>query len=154
MAVFTAYLPPDGNAGDARFVADRPSLLALVLPPVFLVWHRLWWPLVLYVMATILLMVIGATLSEGLSAALGLLPGLFLCVHGRDLVRGNLLSRGWRETAAMAAGSAAEAELRFYHGDVAPSAMVSVPPPLPTGWAQGQRPQSGSQPGSLGIFPQ
>ncbi len=85
-------------------------------PPLFLVWHRLWWPLVLYVLATILLMVIGAAVSEGLSAALGILPGLFLFVHGRELVRGNLLARGWREAAAIAADDAGEAELRFYMG--------------------------------------
>jgi hypothetical protein len=150
MAVFTAYLPPDGNAGDARFVADRASLLALILPPVFLIWHRLWWPLVLYVMATILLMVIGAVVSEGLSAALGLLPGFFLFVHGRELVRDNLLARGWREAAAISANDAAEAELRFYKGYAATQIAVLVPPALPNATAQSLRPQAGS----LGIFPQ
>jgi hypothetical protein len=152
MAVFTAYLPPDGNAGDARFVADRPSLLALILPPVFLVWHRLWWPLALYVLATVFLMVIGATVSEGLSAALGLLPGLYLCIQGRDIVRNDLLARGWRESAAIAAGSATEAELRFYHGDVAPGPASPVPPPLPR--LPASLAPRRQQAGSLGIFPQ
>jgi len=152
MAVYTAYLPPDGNAGNARFVADRPSLLALVLPLVFLLWHRLWWPLVLYVLVTILLMAIGATVSEGLSAALGLLPGLFLFVHGRDLVRENLLARGWRETAAISAASAAEAELRFFHHHAAPAAPM--PPPLPQQAFQRPAPAGRQQSGSLGIFPQ
>ena len=150
MAVFTPYLPPDGNAADARFLADRPSLLALVFPPLFLVWHRLWWPLVLYVLATILLMVIGAAVSEGLSAALGILPGLFLFVHGRELVRGNLLARGWREAAAIAADDAGEAELRFYMGRAGSAPAAPVPPPLPRTISQAPRPQAGS----LGIFPQ
>jgi hypothetical protein len=154
MAVFTAYLPPDGNAGDTRFIADRPSLLALVFPPVFLVWHRLWWPLVLYVLVTILLMAIGATVSEGLSAALGLLPGFFLFVHGRDLVRDSLLARGWHETTSIAAASAAEAELRFFHRDAAAALATKPPPPLPQQAFQRPALPTQHQSGSLGIFPQ
>jgi hypothetical protein len=150
MAAYTAYLPPDGRAEDARFIRDRFSLFAFLFPPFFLVWHRLWLALAAWLLAVVTLAVVGNAVSEGLAAALGFLPGLYLGVVGRDLVRARLERQGWREAGVVSAASLADVELRFFHAMSAAPVRKAPPPPA--------RPLAPALPapaaGSLGIFPQ
>ena len=45
---------------------------------------------------------------------LSALPGLFLFLHGRELVRERLEREGWSEAAVFSAENEEEAELRFF----------------------------------------
>ncbi len=150
MAAYSAYLPPDGSLEDARFVAGRFSLFALLFAPLYLLWHRLWYDFALWLLATIGLAVLGQTVSEPLSAALSLLPSFFLAIHGSELVRARLERLGWREAATVQAGNAAEAEIRFFHGSGQAVPAVQKPAPRLPMTAAAPRP---AEP-SLGIFPQ
>lgn len=101
MAVYEVYIPPAGGtgseaAGNARYVADRASILALVFPFVWLLWHRLWFWLAAYVLVAFFLSVLGATSLAVLGATLTFLPGLYIYLEGPNMIAGKLELQGWR----------------------------------------------------------
>lgn len=114
MAIYSVYLPPDGDAEKARFLPDGRSLFALVVPAVFLLWNRLWFAFGMYTLAALALALIGVLAGETVAALLSALPGLFLFLHGRELVRERLDRDGWIEAAVFSAEDEEEAELRFF----------------------------------------
>lgn len=114
MAIYSAYLPADGELERARFVSDSPALAALIVPAIYLAWHKLWWPLAWYFLAASSLTLLASLVSHPLLAALSALPGFFLMVQGRDLVRNRWESDGWQEVASIEASSQSDAEFRFF----------------------------------------
>lgn len=116
MAIFTVFLPPEGGIKAARFLPDRAPWLALVLPPVFLAWHRLWLALALYCTALLALVLLAGLAGHPLLALLALLPPGLVYFAGSDLVRASLIRRGWQEAQTLCADSHDAAELRYYCG--------------------------------------
>ena len=101
MAVYEVYIPPAGDAGggnaeNARYVADRASVLALIFPFVWLLWHRLWFWLAAYVLVAFFLSALGATSLAVLGAALTFLPGLYIYLEGPNMIANKLELQGWR----------------------------------------------------------
>lgn len=127
MANYSVYLPPDGASEKARFIGDGKSLFALLLPPVFLLYHRLWFALGIYVLVIAALGLTELVAGPAASLFLSLLPGLYLFIDGRQLVRGKWEHAGWRETALVHGGNAAEAEQRFFAIDRSVSPGMPVP---------------------------
>lgn len=127
MASYSVYLPPDGRSENARLLSDGKSLFALMLPPVFLLYHRLWFALGLYVLAVAALGLAGLVAGSAASFVLSVLPGLYLFIDGRQLVRGKLERAGWREVAVVAGENAAEAEQRYFSGIRGESGTVAAP---------------------------
>ena len=155
MATYSVYQPAGGVPDDVRLFKDGPSLFALVLPPVFLVWNRLWLPLAVYLCVELLFLILARTSIGSISALLSLLPGLFLFVHGRELVRNRLERQGWREIAVVSGDTEADAEIRLFHTGEAPAAAsensaVAAIGPKPAAAILPSRP--GPRP--LGIFPE
>ncbi len=118
MAMYSAYLPASGNREEVRFISDGPSILALIVPALFLIWHRLWQALMVYVLVASALALMASTASNPMLALLPALPGFFLMLQGRDLVRAKLEQTGWEEAAAIAADNEADAQLRFFSMDL------------------------------------
>lgn len=101
MAVYEVYIPPadrsDGEpALNARYVADRASVLALIFPFVWLLWHRLWFWLAAYMLVAFFLSALGATSMAVLAATLTFLPGLYIYLEGPNMIAGKLELQGWR----------------------------------------------------------
>lgn len=166
MAIYTAYLPPSGDATKLRLIPDRASLLALVAPAVFLLWHRLWFALLMYAMIVAALVLFGRIAGETTAGFLSVLPGFFLFLQGRELVMQRHERAGWREVGVVSAGSAREAEIRYFKdarvdvdeltrtvalaGAASPAASPAAKPAsgeAPSGSARGR----GAR-GSLGLF--
>ena len=147
MAVYTVYLPPDGNAEEARFVSDRHSLLALAFPGFWLLFNRLWYAFALYLLLGAAIAVIAWAAGNLPASLLSMLPGLFLFLHGGELRAGRLERLGWRETALVSADDREEAELLFFG---APRSGKEAPK---TAFAAGWRPAP-AIPRPLGIFPE
>jgi len=162
MAIYTAYMPPSGDATKLRLIADRASLLALVAPVLFLLWHRLWFALAVYAMLAAALVLFGRIAGETTAGFLSVLPGFFLFLQGRDLVMQRLERAGWREVGLVSASSAREAEIRYFKdartdideltrtvalGSAASSAGNAASGEAPSGSA---RPRAAR--GSLGLF--
>ena len=119
---------------DVAFVRDGFSWLAFLLPPLWLLWHRLWGEALL---AFLLLAVLSA-LGEGgrplagslLTAAVSLCVGL----EGQNLRVQALRRRGWGEWGVVEAAGLPDAETRYAAEAVdeepaAPDAPRIVPGP-------------------------
>ncbi len=116
MASYVAMQPPAAAdaAGDAVLVRDGFSWLAFLVPPLWLLWHRLWAEAALAVILLVLLSALGEIAGFGLTAPLAsLLVGLGFGLEGQGLRVAALRLRGWREWGVVQAESADDAELRY-----------------------------------------
>lgn len=122
MAIYTVHEPPAGgrdawsHADRFLFVRDGFYIWAFLLTPLWMLWRKLWLPLVLY-------LVIASALSWGLHA-LGVsnvaiaitdtLVSLLIGLEASSLWRWSLRRRGWRNVGIVNANSIDEAERRFF----------------------------------------
>jgi len=101
-------------------VPDTKATLALFFPPFWLIWHKLWLPLMVYFCVIVAIMLLAFT-SPGIAVSyLSILPGLYLLLEGYELVRKNLESKGWQFAGIVEGENKEEAEIRFIvnHEDV------------------------------------
>ncbi len=137
MASYVVMEPPGASEDDAAeravMVRDGFSLLAFILPLVWLLWHRLWIEAFVAFVASVVLMALGETTGFAFAgAALSLLVSLFVALEGPALRIAALRRRGWREWGAVEGDSAAEAEIRYLAGeDEEPVAGPWNPTPAP-----------------------
>lgn len=120
MAIYTIHIPPDGNPEKARFLSEDRNFLALVLPLIWLLWHGLWVELLGFVAIGMLIGFTAQSLGPFHAVALTLLPGLFLFLEGNQLLRARLSRKGWIQQGIVEAGSAAEAEIRYFAAEAGP----------------------------------
>ena len=130
MASYTVHLQAGANPEQARFLDDRVSVAALVFPWLYLLWHRLWFAFGLYLLAGIAIALIAGLIGPIGGLALSLLPGLYLFVSAKELVRTKWQETGWPIVATVEAGSLAEAELRYFHGRFRQDIPAGNPEPL------------------------
>lgn len=111
---------PEGRTGfaaseKALFLRDGFSLIAFVVPVIWLLWQRLFLAAIaVFALEVSIGWQAGAT-GFGLAAAvLPLLIGLLVALEGPSLKAWKLRRQGWRETAALMASDRAEAEIRYY----------------------------------------
>ena len=120
MAIYAAYLKPEESAGDPeggfRLVRDGNSPWALVFPPFWLAWHRLWVPLLAYFVVTMAIILLAVWQPGAPIAYLSALPGLYLLLEGSELIRGKLERQGWRYSGIVQGDTNEEAEIRFLAG--------------------------------------
>ncbi|HEX6959859.1 MAG TPA: DUF2628 domain-containing protein [Ferrovibrio sp.] len=116
MRFFTLHERP-GNGGEADLLAVPSgfSWWAALFPLFWLLWHRLWLGLALYVAFGLLL---GLALdfggiAEPAGTALGIAVSFLIGCMAADFRRWTYARRGWRMLAVVLAGSAAEAEARY-----------------------------------------
>ncbi|WP_058598905.1 DUF2628 domain-containing protein [Aureimonas ureilytica] len=119
MKRFRVFEPPDivGASEKALFVRDGFSLVALLVPALWLLWHRLFLAAIAVFALDVLIAWQAGTKGFGIAAAaLPLLIGLLVALEGPSLKAWKLRRKGWRETAALMASDRAEAEIRYYAG--------------------------------------
>jgi hypothetical protein len=122
MAIYVVMEPPGASEDEAAeraiMVRDGFSLIAFILPLVWLFWHRLWIEGIVAFVAGVALMALGETTGFAFAgAALSLLVSLFVALEGPALRIAALRRRGWREWGAVEGDSAAEAEIRYFAGE-------------------------------------
>ena len=78
---------------------------ALIAPPFWLAWHRLWWPLVFYFLFVVFCGALVATPFVPISLFLLSLPGLYLLLEGQQLRRNRLEANGLELSGIVDAGS-------------------------------------------------
>ena len=154
MTIYTVHLPPaEADIERARFVPERPSVLALAFPAIWLLWHRLWYAFAVYVLIAAIVSVLARWTGSMPIGLLAVLPGLYLFLEGRQLLRGRLERAGWRFAGVVEAGNAEEADLLFFSRRSETPAGEQVSKPL---WAvpapATSRPQEAAP--SIGIFGQ
>jgi hypothetical protein len=97
-------------------IKDGIAWWALPVPFIWLVWHRLWRALAVYVVAVVAIGIIIEFLPLSVSAdvLIGALFNVAVAVQGNDLRRAALMRRGFSEVAAVSASSMVEAECVFF----------------------------------------
>lgn len=155
MALYTLHLPHgrrDAAALEQAVVLrDGFSWAAFIFGPLWLVWHRLWLGLGLYVAAAVIIG--GAEVLLGLgprsSIALDLLVALALGFEGRSLRRAKLEAQGCSLEGVAAARRQDEAERKLLGPLVTP---VSTPAPAGAASRPASLRQQG-EPDIIGLFP-
>jgi hypothetical protein len=134
MTVFTVHTPPiTGNNNnirveDAVFVPEQKTLMALVFPFFWLLWQRLWWAVVFYLLVSVILSML-LLANIGLAAfLLTIIPGLFLYLEGQELRRKALHRKGWKYLGVVEGSTRSEAEIRFFHQVQQPTGTGSTKP--------------------------
>lgn len=168
-----APVDPIARADATVFVKEGFAWLALITPFLWLLFHRLWWALLGFVIVGVLIAMIPALLTGDPSA--GQYPSLLINVImgfiANDLRRWTLDRNGFVHVATVQGPSREAAEFRYFeaheaHGaDPAPTpAPASAPAPTPGQTAEGRgrwRPQGPAEPARttgepaiIGMFPE
>ena len=139
MAIYSIYLPPEINDTDQMSEADRArivflpdtrSLLALVIPGIWLLWNRLWLAFSIYIAVIAAIIVMSLQWNAQAASLISVLPGLFLFLEGHELVRMRHERLGWHYAGIVEAPDRKIAELRYFIGNSQnqPKAVPNVSP--------------------------
>jgi hypothetical protein len=163
MSVYTVYEPPlraaDASAAPERFtfVRDGFAVWAFLLTPFWMLWHRLWLVLVLYLggMAGLDAALLAAGASAGLVVFVGMIISFLIGLEAGTLRRFTLSRRGWRNIGIVSGDDREDAERRFFDVWVRNAALQSaVPSPSAPSMPSApllRLPQAG---GVVGLFPE
>ena len=154
MAAYVVMEPPGRPSEEARdrasFIRDGFSLLAFLVPPLWLLWHRLWIEAALVFAASLGLGTLGEALGLGAAgAALSFLVSLYVGLEGAALRIAALTRRGWSDRGVVEADNREEAEIRYLTALDDGSDGEAVPPASAT--PMRMTPPSASGP-ALGLF--
>ncbi len=160
MSVYTVHEPPlraSDSAPDPErfaFVRDGFSFWAFVVPALWMLWHRMWLVLLIYLVTAGGVEVVMYEAGAGTTnIVVQILISLLIGIEAGTLRRFTLARRGWKNVGVVGGANLEEAERRFFDAWVreAPSRRAgptprrpAVPPIMPT-------PQS---PEVVGLFPQ
>jgi len=155
MNTYSIYLPPDKQAQEdgsaVKFLVDGNAVYAVMLPPVWLVWHRLWWALGVYISLVAIILLLVTTPWRDAALFLSLIPGLYLWLEGNELIAQKYQRRGWRFVGVVQGANEEDAELRYYDLKRDEVAAVSSEPKTIENPVENRR--QPIQPQSIGLFP-
>ncbi|MEI9407550.1 DUF2628 domain-containing protein [Mesorhizobium salmacidum] len=115
----TAYvvMEPPGRSEKVdtmTLVRDGFTWLGLLVPPLWLAWHRLWVEAALAFVVMGVLSMLGQKLGLGVAGSLlSLLVSLYVGLEGQGLRIAALRRRGWHEWGVVEAGWLADADMRY-----------------------------------------
>jgi hypothetical protein len=163
MSIYTVHQPPldSGTAATEPhrfvFVRDGFSWWAFLLTPLWMLWHRLWLALVIYLL-------LSAALDIGLRALgapvftlvlAGLLISLLAGLEAATLRRFKLTRRHWRNIGVVTGNDVEDAERRFFDAWIrqAPARRPPSPPSAPPSGSSAPAPPPATS-GVIGLFPE
>jgi hypothetical protein len=134
MLAYTVHEPPNppadrvDRAESLVFVKDGFTWSAALLAPVWLLAHRLWWPLIAYLIASggFELIKRATAIDQNWLGLAVLALNLLVGYEADTLRRWGLQRRGWRMLGAVTGKTAAECERRFYEAWL-PSQPIIMP---------------------------
>ena len=101
-------------AADPTFIRDGFSFAAFLLPPLWLLWHRLWIEAALAIAALMLAAALPEVTGFALAAPLlWLLVSLFVGLEGNALRIAALSRRGWSNWGVVEAGNLDDADAHY-----------------------------------------
>ncbi len=137
MLTFTVHEPPNAppdrvdRAESLVFIKDGFSWGAALFGPLWLLVHRLWWPLLAYVVAYAAIDALRlSAIVDPRWIGLGLLAlNLLLAFEGDTLRRWVLERRGWRQLGLANGRTRSECERRFYEAWIPTQPIIQAPAP-------------------------
>jgi Protein of unknown function (DUF2628) len=165
MSVFTVHEPPPRAANTLAeaerfaFVRDGFYWWAFLLTPLWMLRHRLWLVLVIYLVGTagldIVLHIVGA--SGFVITCAGILISLLAGFEASTLRRFTLSRRGWRNVGVVSGDDIEDAERRFFDAWLKTASTRSRPPAQGPSTPMPPMPPASSVPGAsgvIGLFPE
>jgi hypothetical protein len=165
MSIYTVHEPPlraaDASADPARFafVRDGFSIWAFLFVPLWMLWHRLWLALAVYIVVWFGieggLVLLGA--STFVLIVVGFLMSLLVGLEGSTLRRFALASRGWKNVGVISGADLEDAERRFFEAWLQGSTLrpdAASAPESPAGEPASAIPRMPHSPDVIGLFPQ
>jgi hypothetical protein len=137
VASFVVLEPPRAAGGEPGeetvFLRDGFSFLAVIVPVIWLLWHRLWLEAVCTLAAALVIAVAGQVAGFGLfGTMLSLLVSFYVAIEGNGMRLARYRRLGWREMALIDADNRHDAEARYFsRGQAEPAAAgrsASLPP--------------------------
>jgi Protein of unknown function (DUF2628) len=116
MATYIVMEPALDRRGEAAlFIRDAFAPLAVIAPVLWLLWHRLWFEAAMLFFVSVMLIGTAAWIGlPQLAGIVSILSGLYVALEGGALKIAAARRRGFEHAAIVEAGSAAEAEERYY----------------------------------------
>ncbi|MCF6320192.1 MAG: DUF2628 domain-containing protein [Rhizobiaceae bacterium] len=155
MNTYSIYLPPPAQAQEnepvVKFLVDGNAYFAVLLPPVWLAWHRLWWALGVYIGIVAIILLLVATPWRDAALFLSLIPGLYLWLEGNELIAQKYQRKGWQFVGVIQGANEEDAELRYYELKDAETVSPYSQPKTTENTTSIHRPPN--QPQSIGLFP-
>ncbi|SON53712.1 hypothetical protein HDIA_0171 [Hartmannibacter diazotrophicus] len=139
MTIHMAYVPPDAETTtperiDLVLVKEGFSWPALIVAPLWLIWHRMWWVLLGYVVAVVLIGVLGQGLGEDARTMLEIVFAIGFALEANDLRAWSLERKGWRLAGLIEGRDLDTVERRFFEAwlqrpaKTAPASRTDRPP--------------------------
>ncbi|MCP4072129.1 MAG: hypothetical protein GY742_10385 [Hyphomicrobiales bacterium] len=167
MKTYNIYMPPQATAGSnisaAIYLPDDKSWFAVLLPPFWLLWNRMWWGFVIYLAYTTIIFLLLLTPWRYAVTFLSALPGLYLFLEAHNLACQQYERKGWWQIGVVHAADVEEAELRFVTSQQSPrNVLQSADPVSSPKSAQLRKSNTGNPAGtrtkstdsqSTGLFP-
>ena len=148
MASWIVMQSPDRSRdADLAFVRDGFSFFGFLVPPLWLLWHRLWIEALLAF--AVLILAAGVERLIGFSAAVPLLVSMFIGLEGNGLRVGALRRRGWRDWGVVDADSLDDAETRYASQTADEELTPDRPPVRPSANITGASPPAAGPVGLL-----
>ena len=162
MAVFTVHEPPPSgdlmrDAERVTFVRDGFSWAAFLIPLVWLLWHRMWLVLVLWVAVVVIVQWGASLIGDPAPLVAALAIALVMGFEASGLRRWTLERRGFHFAGVVAGPDRSECERRFFAeweagAPVAPAPVARTSPPtVPHVYASSRH--EGDEAHVLGLFP-
>ena len=119
MRVYTVHEPPGELTPEARaertaFVKEGFCWPALFIAPIWLLYHRMAWGFLGYLVLSLLIGALVARLPAGVGSLLGLLFAVWFALEANSLRRWSLARAGWRMVGVAAGRTRDEAERAFF----------------------------------------
>ncbi|WP_102868143.1 DUF2628 domain-containing protein [Pseudovibrio exalbescens] len=122
MATFIVMAPPEVTAdtlteASARritFVRDGLSWGALLIPLIWMLYRRMWWVFLAYLVVVTVLQLTVGQLPGSMSVPLYLAFAILFALEGNSLRQWSLERKGWQMLGIISADNRAEAEIRFF----------------------------------------
>jgi len=155
MAIYVVMEPPAANATEAAeravLVRDGFAFLAFLVPPLWLLWHRLWIEAALAFAAGVGLTALGETAGLGFTGAgLSLLVSIYVGLEGQALRINALRRSGLRDWGVVEASDVGEAEIRYLAGEETQDLATEAPRPTTPATTAAIRPVSAGP--ALGLL--
>lgn len=132
-SVFEPEVPPGTLEEDAQalvFVRHGWSLAALFFPMIWMVVRRLWWVLVLYVLAMIALQILSNAVPTLVTVAISVALALIIMIEAGQLRLESMAAKGYREIAVLQAKNQRDAERIFFNTWLEERAVAPVSQPV------------------------
>ena len=149
MAIYEIYA--SGDPQEVRLVRDRGAFIALVLPAVWLAWHRLWYPLAIYLCIAFFFFAAGTTHWASIAALFSFIPGLYLFLEGPNLLAAKCRNAGFQFVDVVDADNLEAAELKWFLKHPVSALPVSRPHSAVSGLAPLRLPAGVDRP-DFGLF--